>query len=126
MRHHRVWTQQREPELQETSVMFAAQINGLLQENEKYVMHHSLGTMVSREGNRDTLKLACWYRVTTHTLSDLAVVGRELESVRRELRNLKTGQHENTDGTRGEAMTANEMLTHAKAGHAALDSRSET
>ena len=45
--------------------------------------------------------------------------------MRRELGNQKTGQHENTDGTHGEAMGANEKLTHERPGHATFDSRCE-
>ena len=48
---------------------------------------------------------------------------RELESVRRELRNLKTGKHENTrENVEGE-MTADERITHERAGHATYDPR---
>ena len=53
-------------------------------------------------------------------------LNRELESVRRELRNWKTGQHENTAGTHGDATFAVETLIHERAGHATVDSMCET
>ena len=96
----------------------------LLQENGSYVMQQSSGTKVwvSREGSRDTCKLVCWYREKhVNTVTSL-ILKRELESVRRELRNSETGQHENTHG---HAMTANQKLTHERSGHATFDSRCE-
>ena len=56
----------------------------------------SQGTVnVSRERNRDTLKLVCFLKPRdTQSVTSLMLT-RELENVRRELRNLKTGQHEN-------------------------------
>ena len=52
---------------------------------------------MSREGNRDMLKPRDEQSVTSLMLT------RELEKVRRELRNLKTGQHENKkENTTGE------------------------
>ena len=50
---------------------------------------------MSREGNRDTLKVV-WMLKSRDALSVTSLVlKRELENVRRELRNLRTGQHEN-------------------------------
>ena len=43
---------------------------------------------------------------------------RKQENVRRELRNLKTGQHESRQETSGKEMTAHERITHQRMGHA--------
>ena len=51
---------------------------------------------------------------------------RELENVRRELRNLKTLQHENTRENVESEMTADERITYERAGHATCDPRCET
>ena len=51
---------------------------------------------------------------------------RELESVKRELRNLKTGQHENTrENVEGE-MTGDERITRERTGLPTCDPRCET
>ena len=51
---------------------------------------------MTREGNTDTLKIVCFLKPRdTQSVTSL-MLKRELESVRRELKNLKTGQHENT------------------------------
>ena len=100
----------------------------LLQENERYVVQQSSGTKVwmSSGGNRGALKLVCWYRVKhVNTVTSLTLK-REPEIVRRGLRKPKTGEHENTDGTHGGAMTANEKLTHERSGHATFDLMFET
>ena len=50
---------------------------------------------MSREGNRDTLKVVC--------MLTYLMLKRELENVKRKLRNLKTGQYENrTENAAGE------------------------
>ena len=46
---------------------------------------------------------------------------RNLENVKREFRNLKTGQHENTRENVEEKMTADERTTHERTGHATYD-----
>ena len=51
---------------------------------------------------------------------------REQENVRPELRNLKTRQHENTRENVESEMTADERITHERAGHATYDPRCET
>ena len=50
----------------------------------------------TREGNRDTIKIVCFLKPRdTQSVTSL-MLKRQLESVRRELRNIKTRQHENT------------------------------
>ena len=51
---------------------------------------------------------------------------REMENVRRELRNLKTGQHENKRENAEGDMTVDKRITHERTGHATYDSRCET
>ena len=51
---------------------------------------------------------------------------RELEDVRRELRNLKPGQNENKRETAEGEMPAHERITHERTGHAMHDSMCET
>ena len=86
-------------------------------------MHKSSGTRMSREGNRDTLKLACWHRVTNIQTVTSRMLRRELANVRREQRNWETGQHDSTGGTHGVAKTANDKLTHERFGHASCELR---
>ena len=64
-------------------------------------MQQSSGTKVwmSREGHRDTLKTCVVPCENVRDTGTSLMLERELEHVRRELRNLKTGQHEHTDGT---------------------------
>ena len=77
----------------------------------------------SREGNRDTFKIVCMLKPRDVQSVTSLMLKRELEHVRRELRNLKTGQHENKQETVGEEMTAHERITHERTGHAANDPR---
>ena len=51
---------------------------------------------------------------------------RELDNVRRELRNFKTGQHENRRENVEREMTADERIAHEKARHATYDPSCET
>ena len=50
---------------------------------------------MSREGNRDTLKVVCMLKPRDALSVTSLIFKRELENARRELRNLKTGQHDN-------------------------------
>ena len=49
---------------------------------------------MSRERNRNTLKVACMLKPRDAQSVTSLMLKRELENVRRELRNLKTGQHQ--------------------------------
>ena len=81
---------------------------------------------MSREGNRDTLKVVCMLKPRDAQSVTSLMLKRELENVRRELRNLKTGQHENKrENTTGE-MTLDEKIAHERTGHATYDPRCET
>ena len=81
---------------------------------------------MTREGNRDTLKIVCFLKPRdTQSVTSL-MLKRELESVRRELRNLNTSQHENTRENVESEMTADARITHERAGHATYDPRCET
>ena len=81
---------------------------------------------MTREGNRDTLKIVCFLKITdTQSVTSL-MLKRELESVRRELRNFKSGQRENTRQNVEGEMKADERITHSRAGHATYDPRCET
>ena len=51
---------------------------------------------------------------------------RELENGRRELRNIKTGQHENKRENVEEEMTADERTNHERTRHATYEPRCET
>ena len=81
-----------------------------LNQRESFLTQPKDGQRVtmSRAGNRDTLKVVCLLKPgETQSVTSL-MLKRELENVRRELRNLKTGQHENTrENVEGE-MTADE------------------
>ena len=55
---------------------------------------------MARERNRGTLEVVCLNPRETQSVTSL-MLKRELENVRRELRNLKTGQHENKERKRG-------------------------
>ena len=76
---------------------------------------------MTREGNRDTLKNVRLLKPRDAQSVTSLMLKRELESVRRELRNLKTGQHvnkrENVEGER----TADEKIAPERAGHATYD-----
>ena len=74
---------------------------------------------MSQEGNRDTLKVVCLLkRRETPSVTSLML--------KRELENVKTGQHENTrENVEGE-ITTNERTTHERTGHATYDPRCET
>ena len=51
---------------------------------------------MSREGNRETLTVVCMLKPRDAQTVNSLLLKRELESARRELRQLKAGQHENT------------------------------
>ena len=69
---------------------------------------------MTREGNRNTLKIVCFLKPRdTQSVTSL-MLKRELGCVRRELRNLKTGLHENTREIVEGEMAANERMTHEK------------
>ena len=51
---------------------------------------------------------------------------RELKNVRRELRNLKTGQHGSKRENTTREMTVDEGITHETTGHATYDPRCDT
>ena len=77
---------------------------------------------MSREGNRDTLKVVCVLKPRDAQSVTSLMLKRELENVRRELRNLKTGQHENKrENTTGD-MTTDEKVAHERTGHATYKS----
>ena len=81
---------------------------------------------MSREGNRDTLKVVCKLKPRDAPSVTSLLFKRELENARRELRNLKTGQHENKrENTTGE-LTTDEKVAHERNGHATSDPRCET
>ena len=81
---------------------------------------------MTREGIRDALKIVCLLNPRDAQSVTSLMLKRELESARRELRNLKTGQHvkkkENVEGE----MTGDEDKSHERAGHASYDPRCET
>ena len=54
------------------------------------------------------------------------ILRRELETVRRELRILKIGQHENNRENAAGEMTVDERITYERTGHATCDPRCET
>ena len=81
---------------------------------------------MSREGNRDTLKVVCMLKPRDAQSVSSLMLKRELENVGRELRNLKTGQHENERETTTGEMTMDEKIAHERTGHATYDPRCET
>ena len=94
-------------------------------QHESFLTQPKAGQRVtkSREGNRDTLKVVCLLKPReTQSVTSL-MLERELENVRRELRNLKTGQHENKRGNVEREMTADERTTHERTRHATYDPR---
>ena len=81
---------------------------------------------MSREGNKDTLKTVCFLKLRdTQSVTSL-MLKRELESARREWRNLKTGQHENKQENLEGELTADERIAHERTGHATCDPRCGT
>ena len=81
---------------------------------------------MSREGNRDTLKVVCMLKPRDAKSVTSLMLKRELENARRELRKPKTGQHENKrEHTTGE-MTMDEKIAHERTGHATYGPRCET
>ena len=81
---------------------------------------------MSREGNRDTLKVVCMLKPRDAQSVTSLMLKRELENVRRELRYLETGHHENKrENTTGD-MTMDEKIAHERTGHATYDPRYET
>ena len=81
---------------------------------------------VSRKGNRDTLKGVCVFKPRNAQSVTSFMFKRELGNVRRELRNFKTGQHENGKENAAVDMTVDERITHERVGHATFDTRCET
>ena len=75
----------------------------------------------SREGNKDTLKVVCVLKPRDAQSVTSLTLKRELESVRRKLRNSKTGQHENKRENAARKMTEDERITHERTGHATYD-----
>ena len=69
---------------------------------------------MSREGNRDTLKVVCMLKPRDAQSVTSLIFQRELENVRREPRNLKTGE-----------MTTDEKVAHKRTGHVTHDPRCE-
>ena len=81
---------------------------------------------MSREGNRDTLKVECMLKPRDAKSVTFLMLKRELESVDVNCENLKTGKHGNKrEKTRGE-MTVDEKIAHERTGHATYDPRCET
>ena len=81
---------------------------------------------MSREGNQDTLNIVCLLKpIDAHSMASL-MLKRKLEIVRRVLRNLKTGQHENKRNISEGVMTSTEKIIHERTGHATYDPRCET
>ena len=81
---------------------------------------------MSRGGNRETLKIVCFLKPRdTQSVTSL-MLKRELDNERRELRNFKTGQHENRRELVEREMNADGRITHERAGHATYDPRCET
>ena len=81
---------------------------------------------MSREGNKDTLKTVCFLKPRdTQSVTSL-MLKRELESVRREWRNLKTGPHENKQENLEGELTADERIAHERTFHATYDPGCET
>ena len=69
---------------------------------------------MSRERNRDTLKVVCMLKPEDAQSVTSLMLRREVENARRELRNLKTGQHENKRENAAGEMTMDEK-DHARA-----------
>ena len=78
---------------------------------------------MSREGNRDTLKSVCMLKPRDAQSVTSLTLKRELENARRELRDLKTGQHENKRGAAKREMTAHER--NYSRGNGTCNARSE-
>ena len=74
----------------------------------------------------ETLKFVCFLKPRDTQSGTSLMLKRELDYVRRELRNFKTGQHENRRENVERDMTADERITHERAGHATYDPRGET
>ena len=68
---------------------------------------------MSREGNRENLNVVCMLKPRDAQSVPSLMLKRELQNTRRELRNLRTGQHENTTGE----MTMDENIAHERTGH---------
>ena len=81
---------------------------------------------MSREGNTDTLKVACMWKPRDAQSVTSLILKRDLENVRRELRNLKTGQHENKRENTTREMTLGEKIAHERTGDAKYDPMCET
>ena len=81
---------------------------------------------MSREGNTDTLKVVCrWKPRDAQSVTSL-MLKRDLENVRRELRKLRTGQHENKRENTTREVAMGEKITDERTGHAKYDPRCET
>ena len=86
-----------------------------LNQHESFLKQPNVGARVtmSREGYRDTLKVACMLKP------------RDAQSVT-SLMSKQTGQHENKKENAEGGMTADERITHERTGHATYDPRCET
>ena len=81
---------------------------------------------MSREGNRDTLKVVCMIKLRDAQSVNSLMLKRELENVRRELRNLKTHQHKNKTENTTKELTMDEKIAHERTGRVTCDPRCET
>ena len=66
------------------------------------------------EGSRDTLKVVCTLKPRDAQSVTSLMLKHELGNVIRELRNLKTGQHENKRQTTTRETTMNEKIAHER------------
>ena len=74
--------------------------------------------MMSREGNQDTLNIVCLLKPRDANAIASLMLKSKLEIVRRVLRNLKTGQHENKRNISEGVMTLTVKIIHERTGHA--------
>ena len=79
---------------------------------------------MSREGNRDTLRVACVLKPGGAQSVTSLVLMRE-QNARRELRSPKTGKPEDKQGSVEGTMTPAEKVAHERSGHATYVSRCE-
>ena len=96
-----------------------------LNQHESFLTQPQGGARVtmSREGNRDTFKVVCMLKPRDAQSVNSLMLKRDLENVRRELRNLKTGQYENKRESAAGEMTVDERITHERTRHATHDPR---
>ena len=79
---------------------------------------------MSREGNRDTLRVACVLKPSGAQSVTSLVLMRD-QNARRELRRRKTGKPEDKQGIVDGTMTPAEKVAHERSGHATYVSRCE-